>query len=212
MAKQLGRPVASDGDERRRRIVDAARHQFARAGYVGTTNREIAEEAGITTGAIYHYFASKLDLYLAVFEDADQRILERYDAVVGDPALAFDERLAALLETSSQLNREDGTLASFLAMASFEALRNPDLRPSYQAHDKKMVQFFEALVDQGVAEGAIDAAADRREVLDAVRVLTLGLTWYAVRTQDPEAHRRATHATVRLLRGQLVRTRRPRRS
>jgi AcrR family transcriptional regulator len=204
--RPLGRPVASDGDGRRRRIIEVARQQFALSGYVGTTNREIAEQAGITTGAIYHYFASKLDLYLAVFEETDQRILERYTEVVSEPSMLFNERIARLLEVSSQMNSEDQTLASFLAMASFEAHRNPELLDSYREHDRKMVRFFGDLVDHGITEGVLDPGAKRQEILDVIRVLTLGLTWFAVRIQDPKAHLRATHATVRMLRGQLVKT------
>jgi AcrR family transcriptional regulator len=171
---------------------------------VGTTNRDIAEEAGITTGAIYHYFVSKVDLYLAVFEETDRLILERYEEATSDASLSFSERLAALLEVSSQMNTEDESLAAFLTMASFEAHRNPVLLKSYVVHDAKMMDFFGTLVDQGVAEGAIETGADRQQVLDALRVLTLGLTWFAVRTHDPLAHRRATDATVKLLQGRLV--------
>jgi AcrR family transcriptional regulator len=204
LAKPLGRPVASDADERRRRIIEVARRQFARSGYVGTTNREIADEAGITTGAIYHYFASKLDLYLAVFEETDRLILQRYSEVASASSLSFDQRVASLLEVSSQMNSEDETLAAFLTMASFEAHRNPELLKSYQSHDAKMVAFFEDLVDQGLIEGGFAPEVSRREVLDALRVLTLGLTWFAVRAHDPVAHRRATDATVKLLEGRLV--------
>lgn len=200
--RRLGRPVASDGDERRRLIIEAARREFARSGYVGTTNREIAEQAGITTGAIYHYFRSKQDVYLAVFEETDSVILARYEEVTADPSLSFDEMVARLLEVSSQLNSEDESLAAFLASASVDAHRNPDLLPTYQEHDRKMSGFFARLVDTGIEEGIVPADS-RTDILDAIRVLTLGLTWFSVRVHNPEAHRKATAATVRALRGQL---------
>lgn len=208
--RRLGRPVASDGDERRRLIVDSARRQFARSGYAGTTNREIAEQAGITTGAIYHYFRSKLDVYLAVFEETDRVILERYGQVTSDPTMSFDQMVAAILEVSSQMNREDESLAAFITSASVDAHRIPDLMASYRAHDRQMVGFFEQLVDRGIEEGSLDPAA-RSDAMDAIRVLTIGLTWYSVRVHDPEAHRRATVATVSALRGQLFVAPRPRR-
>jgi AcrR family transcriptional regulator len=194
--------VASDGDERRRLIIEAARREFARSGYVGTTNREIAEQAGITTGAIYHYFKSKQDVYLAVFQETDRVILARYEEVTADTSLSFDEMVARLLEVSSQLNSEDESLAAFLASASVDAHRNPDLLPTYQQHDRKMSGFFAQLVDAGIEEGIIPAES-RSDILDAIRVLTLGLTWFSVRVHDPAAHQRATAATVQALRGQL---------
>jgi AcrR family transcriptional regulator len=194
--------VASDGDERRRLIIQAARREFARSGYVGTTNREIAEQAGITTGAIYHYFRSKEDVYLAVFEETDRLILARYEEVTADTTLSFDEMVARLLEVSSQLNSEDESLAAFLASASVDAHRNPALLPSYLEHDRKMTVFFSHLVDTGIKEGIVQSES-RSDILDAIRVLTLGLTWFSVRVHDPVVHRRATAATVQLLRGQL---------
>jgi AcrR family transcriptional regulator len=202
--------VASDGDERRRLIIEAARREFARSGYVGTTNREIAEQAGITTGAIYHYFKSKQDVYLAVFEETDRVILARYEEVTADPSLSFDEMVARLLEVSSQLNSEDESLAAFLASASVDAHRDPNLLPSYQQHDRQMSGFFAHLVDTGIEEGIIPAES-RSDILDAIRVLTLGLTWFSVRVHDPVAHRRATAATVQALRGQLFVASQPRR-
>jgi AcrR family transcriptional regulator len=202
--RRLGRPVASSGDERRRLIIAAARRQFARAGFLGTTNRAIADEAGITTGAIYHYFPSKLDVYLAVFEETDALILARYRQVASDLDLGFEELVAGILEVSSQLNSEDQSLAAFLASASFEASRDPQLLLSYRKHDRKMVRFFGQMVDRGIAEGVVLPGEGRQAALDAVRVLTLGLTLFSVRVKDPDVHRRATNATVRALRGELL--------
>jgi AcrR family transcriptional regulator len=201
--RRLGRPVASDGDERRRLIIQVARRLFAQSGYLGTTNRAIADKAGITTGAIYHYFPSKLDVYLAVFEETDEVILARYREVTSDASLNFDERIAAILEVSPQLNVEDETLAAFIITAAFEANHNQDLMPTYQKHDRTIMRFFEQLVDQGVAEGVVSPGAGREAVLDALRVLTLGLTLFSVRVKDPERHRRAAAAIVKSLRGEL---------
>lgn len=208
--RRLGRPVASDGDERRRLIIEAARREFSRCGYVSTTNRKIAEQAGITTGAIYHYFSSKQDVYLAVFEETDRIILTRYEEVTSDSSLSFEEMVARLLEVSSQLNSEDEYLAAFLASASVDAQRDPQLVPTYREHDRKMMGFFAQLIDTGVEEGVLQEES-RSDILDAIRVLTLGLTWFSVRVQNPEAHRRATAATILAMRGQLFASRQPRR-
>jgi TetR/AcrR family transcriptional regulator len=55
---------------RRDRIVAAARSEFAGAGLGGATMRGIARTAGVTTGAIYPYFASKEELYAAVLQES----------------------------------------------------------------------------------------------------------------------------------------------
>ena len=52
-------------DNRRERILDAAAHCFSRAGYEGTSVRDIATAAGILPGSMYYHFASKEDRHAA---------------------------------------------------------------------------------------------------------------------------------------------------
>lgn len=55
-------------DERRQRILDSAARVFGRHGYDRASIEEMADEAGITKPVIYHHFASKRDLYIALIE------------------------------------------------------------------------------------------------------------------------------------------------
>ena len=55
-------------EDRREQIIDAAMRVFAQKGFARATNKDIAREAAITPGLIYHYFASKEDLLMAVIE------------------------------------------------------------------------------------------------------------------------------------------------
>ena len=60
--------------ERRRQILDGARRAFAAHGYEGATVPELEAATGLSRGAIFSYFPSKLDLFVALAED-DQRQL-----------------------------------------------------------------------------------------------------------------------------------------
>ncbi len=55
-------------EDRREQIIDAAMRVFAQKGFVRATNKDVAHEAGITPGLIYHYFESKEALLMAVVE------------------------------------------------------------------------------------------------------------------------------------------------
>lgn len=57
------------GEDRREQIIDAAMRVFAQKGFARASNRDVAREAGITTGLIYYYFASKEDLLKAALEE-----------------------------------------------------------------------------------------------------------------------------------------------
>jgi TetR/AcrR family transcriptional regulator, fatty acid metabolism regulator protein len=75
-----GAPVVAD---KRRQILDAAVRVFARQGFHSTRVSDIADEAGVAYGLVYHYFSSKeqvlnelfserWSLLLAAIEDADR--------------------------------------------------------------------------------------------------------------------------------------------
>ena len=56
-------------EERRRRILEAARACFGRNGYAGATVEAIAAEAGVSNGLLYQFFRNKDHLLLVVLED-----------------------------------------------------------------------------------------------------------------------------------------------
>lgn len=57
------------------RIRDAAAKVFSQEGFHGTGMRHIAEEAGVSIGALYHYFRSKEEVFLAVLREEYDRWL-----------------------------------------------------------------------------------------------------------------------------------------
>lgn len=68
-AKAAARPrVTRDAEASRARILDQARVEFVTHGLNGARVDRIAEAAGVNKNLIYHYFASKEQLYLEVLE------------------------------------------------------------------------------------------------------------------------------------------------
>jgi TetR/AcrR family transcriptional regulator, fatty acid metabolism regulator protein len=68
-------------EERRRQILDAAVRAFAQKGYHACRVSDIAEEAGVAYGLVYHYFESKEAVLEAVFRDTWGMMLEAIQAV-----------------------------------------------------------------------------------------------------------------------------------
>jgi AcrR family transcriptional regulator len=66
---------AEKREANRERILRAARTVFGRRGFHAATVEEIADEAGLSNGAIYYNFESKGDLFFALLEErSEQRI------------------------------------------------------------------------------------------------------------------------------------------
>ncbi len=66
--------------ERRRQILAGARRAFARDGYEGTTVPRLEQEIGLSRGAIFSYFPSKLELFVALAEDDQRHLAELWIA------------------------------------------------------------------------------------------------------------------------------------
>lgn len=68
-------------------ILEAALHLFSEQGYRGTSIREIADAAGLSTGNLYHHFPDKETLF--------RTLLDHYWAAIESPDFPFNQALAA---------------------------------------------------------------------------------------------------------------------
>ena len=81
--------------EKRRLILDAAVRVFAREGFHGCRVADIADEAGVAYGLVYHYFRSKDEILDTLFLERWDLMLEEIARVDAEPAPAR-EKLAAI--------------------------------------------------------------------------------------------------------------------
>ena len=142
-------------DEKRAEILAAAECCFARRGFHGATIAQICEEAAISPGHLYHYFASKEAIIGAITSAGLEYVKARF-AEVGedqDPIRTLVcefERLKALNKTKS------GVLIDVLA----EAARNPEIGRILQDTSREMAQLLAEFLRRGQANGQIDPALD----------------------------------------------------
>jgi TetR/AcrR family fatty acid metabolism transcriptional regulator len=82
---------ATAAEEKRRLILDAAVRVFARKGFHTSRVGDIAEEAGVAHGLLYHYFSSKDEVLETIFRENWGVLVERLDAVVRTDESARDK-------------------------------------------------------------------------------------------------------------------------
>jgi AcrR family transcriptional regulator len=198
--RKLGRPPASSSAETRQRILDVARGAFAELGYGVTTNKYVATKAGITTGALYHYFDSKLEIFLAVHEHVQETVYARFDQALASSD-TFVGQFEAVLESAYQLNVEDPSLARFLGSARIDLARHDELREAMSSRPGEGTAMMRRLLDQGAATGEIQPE-QRRQVGALLRTIFVGLV-DAV-SDDTEDHSAAIQAIRALLHGTLL--------
>jgi len=90
---------ATAAEEKRRLILDAAVRVFARSGFHTSRVGDIAEEAGVAHGLLYHYFASKDEVLETIFRENWAVLVDRLDAIEqsGEPAADQLRHVAAVI-------------------------------------------------------------------------------------------------------------------
>jgi AcrR family transcriptional regulator len=90
-------------------LVAAGRRLFGQDGFAATSVEDLAREARVTTGALYHHFPTKTALFETVFEEVHAELLKasaRNAAGASDElealSLGFDAFLDAVLEPDVQ--------------------------------------------------------------------------------------------------------------
>ena len=146
--------------DRRDQILDAAVACFAERGYHGSSMRDLIAGAGLSAGAIYHYFPGKDAILLALAE----RDLARFRALVSSLRAAGDARraLSSLVdEVFGGLGRPDARHAARLATTVLaEAAVNPATATPVRAlHDAWRVELAALVGSAGTSSLAPDAVA-----------------------------------------------------
>jgi TetR/AcrR family transcriptional regulator, transcriptional repressor of bet genes len=109
-------PKRVDPVERRQTIANAAVESIAADGLDGTKLSRIARIAGVTTGAVTHYFEDKDEVLLAALEEVCGRLLAKMNDDDDRPALA---QLADALPIGEQAQKEWRVWLAFWGRAAF---------------------------------------------------------------------------------------------
>ena len=149
------RSIASE--EKRKSLLDAAVRVFARTGYHGARVGDIAEEAGVAHGLLYHYFSSKEEVLQTIFRENWGELLERFRAVEAaeEPA---SEKLEGIAKILLRTWRNDPGLVTVMVR---EVARSQQLQ-SQVVEVREAFAIVQRVIEQGQREGVFRADVDAR--------------------------------------------------
>jgi TetR/AcrR family fatty acid metabolism transcriptional regulator len=138
-------------------ILTAAVRVFARRGYHGSRVGDIATEAGVAHGLLYHYFSSKDEVLATVFRENFGELLERFRAVEGsdEPAAQKLEGIAKILLRTW---RNDPDLVTVMVR---EVARSPQLQ-SQVDEVREAFAIIQRVIEEGQADGTFRGDVDAR--------------------------------------------------
>jgi AcrR family transcriptional regulator len=164
---------------RRAELLRIAADLFADRGYVATTVRDIADEAGILSGSLYHHFDSKESMIDAILSAFIEDTLSNYESVLSEghgPSETFEGlvavSLAAMVESRSAILIYQNEARYLAAEDRFSYLRD--------AH-RMFEKIWTDVLKEGVASGEFRDDIDPKLVYRLVR----DAVWTAPRWYRP---------------------------
>ena len=171
-------------DDRPQEILDAALTVFAERGYRNTRLEDIGEAAGVTKGAIYHYFANKEDLLLRAIEQRSEQAFGRIEEIVRDKTAPVSTRLRLVVRRwFGSISKERLAVVTLLLQGI--AHEAPDAFHRWLASGPTASsQLIATLVREGQSRGEFRPDADAQV---AARMLVSGLLQQTVWQQYAES-------------------------
>ena len=142
----------------RRRLLDAAEAVFARDGYHGSSVEKVARAAGATTGALYSNFASKEDLFLALFEERIATDVDYYSKVVAEGATVEQQARGAADHWMAILRERPAYFPVLIEFWAY-AIRRPELRERLAARFAALREASARIVLEGAQRQGYPADA-----------------------------------------------------
>lgn len=157
-------PQPVQGEETKKRILQAATEVFAEKSFHAATITEITERAGVAKGTLYWYFSGKEALFVGMMEEAFSTLLQRWIKIMEDPDLSTGDRFQRIIREYLQVFGD-----SYLGKVVLSNIREFTMEFHYklQQWTKEFYRLNRALFERGVTEGLVRADWDSRQIATA---------------------------------------------
>jgi len=203
--KKLGRPCAVDPGETRKRLILEARRLFAEIGYDATTNRLVADAVGITTGAIYHYFPSKKEMYIAAYAEVQEMVYGALENAVAGQEL-FVDKFSSMLDALAAISTQEPSFVGFVVGVAAESQRHPELTQDLRSLRSRTVKFLHEICEEAVRKGEVNEGITGQLLHDMIDVVISGLSRFSHVVDDADRRRNVVDGLKLLMAGTLLRS------
>jgi AcrR family transcriptional regulator len=179
-------PKLVDHNERRRELLQTTWAVLARMGFEGATMREIAREAGYSTGVLTHYFRNKDELLSAAIDltvaDAQKRRAEILGALRGYEAL----RAAAI----DLVPHGEQSITRWAAWICYwgRGVADPEIANAHFKYSRDSRDGLVQLLEEALEQGEVRPEIDVIDEADKIMALVYGLAIHVL-INKMERHR-----------------------
>ncbi|HET6312894.1 MAG TPA: TetR/AcrR family transcriptional regulator [Chloroflexia bacterium] len=150
--------------ERKRQILDAAASVFSRAGYYEARMDDIADEAGLSKGALYLYFTGKEALSIALVEGHLDHSLRFMEGLVSAEGTVRDRLMSYIRHESEELESMRAILPVCYEFYA-AALRQEEAAAFFKSYFRRYLDLLAEMVQQGTDRGELRQADPRQTAI-----------------------------------------------
>jgi TetR/AcrR family transcriptional repressor of nem operon len=167
------------------KLVGGAAQLIMRFGYNGFSYADLSERFGIRKASIHHHFPSKVDLVVAVVEQARSRIRGQIMALEAGPPIAIDQ-LQLYTGYWERCIKDQSAPFCLAAVLAAELPSLPDaVAVSVRGHFADLAQWLERLLELGVKQGSVQLEASPAVEAQAFMAAVYGAMLAARAFDDP---------------------------
>jgi AcrR family transcriptional regulator len=166
-------PRSRKGVQTRARLLDAAKEIFEENGFLEARISDIAERAGLSHGAFYHYFDSKEQVFREIAETLDDQLAEPMESVIlaPDSSAGPRERLLTALKRHLERYRDEARIMGVIEqvarydehVAAVRSARSKGHREQIEASIRGLQRrgLTDATLDPKIAAAALASMVER---------------------------------------------------
>jgi len=186
------------------RLLIEARKSFAADGFDATTNKKLAQSVGITTAAIYHYFPSKIEMYVAVFTDVQDLVCKTIENAISKDA-DFSENISKMVDALAALTVREPAVVAFVMSVSSEAHRHPEVMKAVLPLSGRIGRILLDVCEKAVSRGEVSDQISAQSLEDVLAVVLSGLARFNMVYKDARRTKELVNSMKLLLTGAALR-------
>jgi len=131
--------------ETKKRILVAAKDQFAKNGFHGTNAKEIAAAAGVSVGSFYSYFKDKKELFMEIFRE---HIEEKIVRIIGEHQFDPNHRKESVYRLIKAMLDAHEPYPQFHREVLAMRYSDPEVEAVFNEMDQRSLGFVERFIEQ----------------------------------------------------------------
>jgi AcrR family transcriptional regulator len=170
-------PAATQTRDGAAALMQAGVEVMAEQGYHGSSIRDIARRANMSTANLYHHFSSKQELLLRIMVAGIDQLRDASEAAMAEASPDPPSQLGALVIAHVEAHAQ----RSAVSYLTFQEIRHltPEGQETMRAKMDDQQRRFDVIVDAGIEAGIFHADRPRETARALASMCTAVATWYS---------------------------------